>query len=167
LAIDLSSDIVLGVANAADPQRYRAALERLASAGPSGWQATVNAASAEPGAARAASPHTSSAARGKLSSFGQLEAFLLQSMLQTIMPKDTKTLFGKGTAGEIWKSMLAEKVADELARSGRFGLAKVLAGATGAGKGQARGPSTAPALMEALAYLNPQNTAPTDGAAQG
>jgi Rod binding domain-containing protein len=34
---------------------------------------------------------------------------------------------GSGTAGKMWKSMLAEKIAAEIARTGTLGIAKQLA----------------------------------------
>jgi hypothetical protein len=64
--------------------------------------------------------------------FAQLEAFVLQTFVQTMLPKDSKTFFGKGTAGEVWKSMLAEKLGAQIASSNQLGLAKRLAaGRTG------------------------------------
>ena len=52
---------------------------------------------------------------------------MLQSFIQSMLPKNAKHVFGKGTAGEVWKSMLAEKLGAEIARSGQVGLAKRLA----------------------------------------
>ena len=52
---------------------------------------------------------------------------MLQSFIRTMLPKNAENVFGKGTAGEVWKSMLAEKLADEIARSGQIGIAKRLA----------------------------------------
>jgi flagellar protein FlgJ len=43
------------------------------------------------------------------------------------MPRDSEAMFGSGTAGMIWKSMLAEKVAAEIARTGTLGIAKQIA----------------------------------------
>lgn len=44
-----------------------------------------------------------------------------------MLPKNAVNVFGKGSAGEFWKSMLAEKMGDELARSGQVGIARRLA----------------------------------------
>jgi hypothetical protein len=59
--------------------------------------------------------------------FAQLEAFVLQSFIQTMLPKNSQSFFGKGTAGEVWKSMLAEKLGAQIASSNQVGLAKRLA----------------------------------------
>ncbi|MGE0849536.1 MAG: rod-binding protein [Hyphomicrobiaceae bacterium] len=95
--------------------------------------------------------------------FAQLEAFVLQSFIQTMLPSSgsSQTFFGKGTAGEVWKSMLAEKLGAELARSGQVGLAKRLAagrtvaGEAGSFSGAALGgiSRTSPSLLSALTDL--------------
>lgn len=103
--------------------------------------------------------------RKRLDTFGQLEAFILQSFIQSMLPKNAKTVFGKGTAGEIWRSMLAEKLATELAQSGQVGLAKQLAqgrGNAAATMPQAVAPAAtpsatgpAPSLLSMLPNLAP------------
>lgn len=57
----------------------------------------------------------------------QFEGFVLQSFIQSILPKDATEVFGEGTAGEVWKSMLAEKIAAEVAESGGIGIARMIA----------------------------------------
>ena len=44
-----------------------------------------------------------------------------------MLPKNSQAFFGKGTAGEVWKSMLAEKLGAQMASSDQVGLAKRLA----------------------------------------
>lgn len=56
----------------------------------------------------------------------QFEAFFLQSFIQSILPQDATEVFGEGTAGEVWKSMLAEKVAMQFAEAGGIGIAKMI-----------------------------------------
>jgi len=57
----------------------------------------------------------------------KFEAMLLTSMIQEMLPKDTPSVYGgEGTAGDMWRSMLAEKVADQIAKSGTLGIAKRL-----------------------------------------
>lgn len=60
--------------------------------------------------------------------FRQFESFILQSFIETMLPKNAESVFGKGTAGGIWKSMMAEKLADQISRSGGIGIAQKLAG---------------------------------------
>ena len=59
----------------------------------------------------------------------KFEAFFLQTFVDSILPKDADTVFGAGTAGDVWRSMLAEHVAAEIARSSKFGIAERIAGA--------------------------------------
>ena len=49
---------------------------------------------------------------------------MLQSFIQSMLPKHANSVFGRGTAGGVWKSMLAEMLAGELAQSGRVGIAQ-------------------------------------------
>jgi peptidoglycan hydrolase FlgJ len=59
--------------------------------------------------------------------YTQFESVLLQNMVEAMMPQDSQAMFGTGTAGGMWKSMLAEKIAAEIARSGAIGIAKQIA----------------------------------------
>lgn len=108
-----------------------------------------------------AQPRAPARVRKSPDAFAQLEAFVLQTFVQTMLPSASKAFFGKGTAGEVWKSMLAEKLGAELARSGQVGLAGRLA----AGRDQpAAGAATSallggavpasPALLGALPYIS-------------
>ncbi|MGH7871515.1 MAG: rod-binding protein, partial [Candidatus Binatia bacterium] len=65
--------------------------------------------------------------RRRLDAFGQFEAFVLQSFVQSMLPQKAAMVYGKGTAGEVWKSMLAEKLGAQLAQSGQIGIARRLA----------------------------------------
>lgn len=143
MAINPPSDIVLGVVLAADPDKMRVAAERLrnlsdaaasARAAPSdpgedaGWN-TETAASAPDAALPPPRPPPGGTQKTNAAgdAFGKLEAFVLQSFIQSMLPKNATDVYGKGTAGDVWRSMLAEKLGDELARSGQIGIAKRLA----------------------------------------
>jgi len=41
-----------------------------------------------------------------------------------MLPKDTESVFGKGLAGDMWKSQLAERLADVMADRGGIGIAR-------------------------------------------
>ena len=179
VAINPPSDIVLGSILAADPSKYRAAADRL---GRAGWDAvSVAASSAATRSASAGQPTASASTHPPLATpaktaaaggggkppdaFAQLEAFVLQSFIQTMLPKNSQTFFGKGTAGEVWKSMLAEKLGAQIASSNQLGLAKRLA----AGRSEALAgslpaaalggpPRTSTSLMSILPYI--QSSAP-------
>jgi peptidoglycan hydrolase FlgJ len=129
------TDIILDVARAADPQRYREAVERLARlrAPDAGAAATSSTGSlpAEGSQAPSVSDPTASSRspRRRLDAYGQFEAFIMQSFVQSMLPKNATNVYGRGTAGEVWRSMLAERMGEELARSGQVGIAQRLAAA--------------------------------------
>jgi hypothetical protein len=141
VAITPPSDIVLDVARAADPEKYRMAAERLARLRatapstetfmpPADRARVVTPTDVTSTAAAPARPLDAGArvqSRRRLDPYGQFEAFVLQSFVQSMLPKNATTVFGKGSAGEFWRSMLAEKMGDELARSGQVGIARRLA----------------------------------------
>lgn len=52
----------------------------------------------------------------------QFEAFALQAFIGAMLPKENAHLFGTGSAGKLWQSMMAEKLADQIASSGRLKL---------------------------------------------
>ena len=59
--------------------------------------------------------------------YRKFEAFILQMFVESMLPKDASEVFGKGTAGTIWRSMLAEQIANEMAKGNGIGIAKQLA----------------------------------------
>jgi hypothetical protein len=142
-----NNDIVLGVTSAVDASKHRAAVSRLEKL--SGEAPTTEAAASQPEdptlawtaeiqRAAAATSHpakfVASAAptdgsSKKNSAYVQFEALLLQNMIEAMMPEHAEAVFGSGTAGNVWKSMLAEKVAAEIARAGPLGIAKEIAAA--------------------------------------
>jgi flagellar protein FlgJ len=141
LAISPPSDIVLDVASAADPAKVRAATERLAKLA-SDPAATANfsdalvstksLSSASPSMASASTPTGFSDARDKMAVSGphdkmkayqKFEAVLLQNFVESILPKDSE-LFGDKNSADIYRSMMAEQFANQLAKSGSLGIAK-------------------------------------------
>ncbi|WP_068082009.1 rod-binding protein [Polycladidibacter stylochi] len=57
----------------------------------------------------------------------KLEAAVLQTFVQNMLPQEMESVYGGGTAGSIWKSMMAEQLANQIAKNGVLGLAdKVL-----------------------------------------
>ncbi|WP_409561300.1 rod-binding protein [Hyphomicrobium sp. MC8b] len=63
----------------------------------------------------------------KLKEVGQqFEALYLRQMLEEWLPKDSEALFGEGTAGSIWRSMLADHMATTLSKSGTIGIAQMI-----------------------------------------
>jgi Rod binding domain-containing protein len=139
MAIDASSDIVMEVAKAADPARAAAAAQRLnALAGAAGADAadfadtlaaTAPAAASEPAAidARARFAAAADAAGEKAAKVKtEFESVMLNTFVSEMLPKDASTVFGQGLAGDMWKSMLADQVSRQMAKSDALGIGKRL-----------------------------------------
>jgi Rod binding domain-containing protein len=56
----------------------------------------------------------------------QFESVLMNSFVNEMLPKDAPDAFGQGLAGEMWRSLLAEKISNQIARSGALGLGERL-----------------------------------------
>ena len=63
---------------------------------------------------------------GVMSPTQQFESFVLRSFVESMLPQENSEYFGTGTAGKIWKSMLAERIGDEMAKDGGIGIADML-----------------------------------------
>lgn len=65
----------------------------------------------------------------------KFEAFVLQSFVQEMMPETQESVFGDGISGDFWKSMMAEKIAEQVAARGGLGIAETIrAGHAAAGR---------------------------------
>ena len=47
-----------------------------------------------------------------------LESVLLKNVIDQMLPKDAVDVFGSGVAGDVWRSMLSDKIANQIAKSG-------------------------------------------------
>ena len=56
----------------------------------------------------------------------EFEAYILQTFVESMLPKDAENTYGKGNAGSIWKSMLAEQIGGQLSKAGGIGIAERL-----------------------------------------
>jgi flagellar protein FlgJ len=141
-------DLILDVMEAADPASQRMAagkLERVSSAGSEDFAAAVDR-KIEAGALGrtvAFEQGTSASLSGAIDGTGhatiikkadsdravyrKFEAFVLQTFVESMLPQDASEVFGKGTAGTIWRSMLAEQIGNEMAKGEGIGIAKQLA----------------------------------------
>lgn len=136
MSISPPSDIVLDVARAADPGRVQEAAAKLSAPG------TDPAAFGDAYRMAGASVHMPLDARGALTAlqtdnaisgagkagdpYKQFEAFVLRQFVETMMPSKASAVFGKGNAGGIWKSMLADQVGTQVAKAGGVGIARML-----------------------------------------
>lgn len=65
--------------------------------------------------------------RSQVEGFKAVEALLMRTVVESMLPSNAKSVFGSGVAGSTWKAFLAESIANELAKDGRLGIAKELA----------------------------------------
>ncbi|WP_417709247.1 rod-binding protein [Roseibium aggregatum] len=130
MAISPPSDLILDVSRAADPVNLAEATNRLRSISTGGsgegfalaYAGATNRAGVSEGAFRTAGYEGPS----EKSPAEKFEAMILGQFVETMLPDDSEAVFGSGTAGEIWKSMLAEQVANQLAASGGVGIAGLI-----------------------------------------
>ena len=119
MAINPGADLLTDALAAADPQRAKAAEEKLArlatqdaedpSAAPEFQEVLASGSSSLkiPGALSAALHDTVHPA--KLGNpYQQFEVTVLKSLFELMLPAKANAVFGSGFAGEVWRSMLAE-----------------------------------------------------------
>lgn len=128
VAISPPSDIVLDVARAAEPQTLEAARARLAAR--TAATGTFRVGEAETARNTAAVLSTRSQAEPRVAAapgpFEKFEAGILQSFIQSMLPNQSGSVYGKGLSGDMWKSMMAEQIAGQIAANGRIGIASRL-----------------------------------------
>ncbi|TWD55402.1 rod binding protein [Agrobacterium vitis] len=136
VAISPSSDLVMDVVRAADPSAMAEAQQKLQSAKASlqasrlneknaGFEVamnTMNSAAADAGLGNRATNAIKTEDIPK--PYRQYEGVVLQNFISSMLPKDSEAVFGKGNAGEIWKSMMAEQIGNTIAERGGLGIAK-------------------------------------------
>ena len=167
MSISPPTDIVLDVARAADPTRYRQAVAKLDPAAAGTESAFSRALSAQAststgqtvpvGQARSPAPTDagpSSAAEAKArntaETYRQFEAMALSNLIEASMPSDS-SFFGKGVAGDTWKSMLVQQMADQMAKHGGIGIAtQMTRSALARNEGEAPAPAAAAMLSTTM-----------------
>jgi hypothetical protein len=142
MSISPPSDIILDVARAADPVREQHAIARLSQMSKAEGESfgrILDAGAAEAAAAKSAPPPdsppparapvgpaaTETSDAGK--TFRGFEAMALATLIEAAMPQEGDSIFGSGTAGRAWKSMLAEQIGVQMAEAGGIGIARQLA----------------------------------------
>jgi peptidoglycan hydrolase FlgJ len=141
MAISPPTDILSEVARAADPARYQAATQSLlqggGSAGGPSFEDAIRSVSARPMSAGAdiyqirnslRNDSEFAAAEKAKRTNQEFEAFVLQTFIESMLPKDAENTYGKGNAGSIWKSMMAEQIGAQVARAGGIGIAEHILG---------------------------------------
>ncbi|WP_034851854.1 rod-binding protein [Sinorhizobium sojae] len=139
MAISPPSDLVMDVVRAADPAEVQEAQARL-KANRAAFQATSLADNGN-GFAAAVSVLNGSEGSSGLGdianrveakkvpeTYRKFEAMVLQNFVKSMLPNDSENVFGEGTSGDVWKSMMAEQIGDVLSKGGGIGIAEGLAG---------------------------------------
>ncbi len=119
MAIATSGDLILDVVRAADPASAEAARARLATFATRTDSASFDAV-ARIGSAPDGSPGVKAATP---EAFAKFEAMVLQTFIQSMLPKDNEAVYGEGMAGEMWQAMLAEQLGTTMAKRGGIGIA--------------------------------------------
>ena len=142
MAISPPSDLVLDVVRAADPSQVqeaqaklkanRAAFEAtsLAEAG-AGFQSAVGILNRDTAAATATDGVKAVGAKTVPEHLRKFETMVLQNFVKSMMPTESEEIYGKGTAGEMWRGMMADQLGEALAKGGGIGIAESLAGKSG------------------------------------
>jgi len=135
VAISVISDLVMDVVRAADPLEVQVAQEKLkankaafaatslADSG-KGFGAAVDMLDGASSKAGLGNTNIRSARTEIPETYRKYEASVLQTFVANMLPKDSEEVYGKGNAGEIWKSMMAEQFADTISRNGGVGIAE-------------------------------------------
>ena len=144
MAISPPSDLVLDVVRAADPAQVQEAQAKLksnrasfeatslAEAG-AGFEVAVGILNRDSVAAKAT--EGASAVGGKVvpEHLRKFETMVLQNFVKSMLPAESEEVYGKGTAGEIWRGMMADQLGEALAKGRGIGIAESLAKNSGIG----------------------------------
>jgi flagellar protein FlgJ len=137
MAISPPSDLVLDVVRAADPSEVQEAQARL-KANQAAFRASSLAETGNGFANTVAVLNQSEGSSGlgdinnraepvKIpETYRKLEAMVLQDFVKSMLPAESEEVYGKGTAGEMWKGMMADQVANVMSQGQGVGIAKSL-----------------------------------------
>lgn len=149
MAISPPSDLVLDVVRAADPTEVQEAQARLKAnraafkatslaENGNGFAAAVNVLNLSPAGSSGLGDISNRVEQKKIpETYRKFEAMVLQNFVKSMLPAESENVFGKGTAGDIWKGMMAEQIGDVLSKNGGIGIADQLASGEGANRVQA------------------------------
>lgn len=139
MSISVPSDLVLDVVNAASPEAARKAENMLAAAAATKAKASAATDKFTTEVAGLGGDTTASLVdlRSRLEAkatevevpeaYRKFEAMVLGNFVQTMLPSDNEDVYGKGTAGDIWKGMMADKIGQVISEGGGIGIAERLA----------------------------------------
>jgi hypothetical protein len=132
IASKLNSDIVMEAMAAADPARLAAASAKLANLSNNLALGAANRAEAMAGLReRLGADLTQSQAasytnNSREAAYRDFEATVLRSFFEAMLPSTEGGFYGQGAAGNVWRSMSADYLGQEFAKSGGIGIARRL-----------------------------------------
>ena len=122
MAFEFGSDLIVDAMRAADPARVQSLRDKLQSFATAAATSKPDAKSGfqfELSAGKSVTPGKSKEAE----TLKKFEAVVLSTFVQSMLPKDAESVFGKGLAGDMWKAQMAEKLAEQIADRGGIGIA--------------------------------------------
>jgi peptidoglycan hydrolase FlgJ len=134
VSINPVSDIVLDVARSADPFKSRVAAEKLSrgnvkrQAASSDFSHLLVSTSTMPQiSGNSLGEHGTESSNikpqnARVKAYKGLEQLVLKNLLENMLPKESGTFFGTGTAGDIWRSFLADQLATQVGKTVNLGL---------------------------------------------
>jgi hypothetical protein len=153
MAINPGSDLLSDALAAAEPQRAKAAEERLARLAAQDVQdgsdlqpfqdiLTSESASLTRSATLAGAPAGGLRPAKRGSPYEQFEVSVLTSLFELMLPQKAVSVFGSGLAGSVWRTMLAQSLGEVAGHAGVAGIARNLEARKHQGK-QAAGRASA------------------------
>ena len=121
MAFDFGSDILVDAMRAADPQQAADARMKLQKLSDLRGARDVPVPSFE--ASLSAGDRRSVVKDNPKEVLQKFESVVLSTFVQAMMPKDASSVFGEGLSGDMWKAQMAEKIGEQLAKSGGLGIA--------------------------------------------
>jgi len=122
MAVDFPTDLILDVARAADPAKAQNVAARLSGAASGSEPAAVLADAAKVGR------HLSRVHQNQKpeEAAKQFEALLVANMVKDMIGETGASFYGEGFAGDVWKSMMSEQIANQVVEASDFGIADTL-----------------------------------------
>jgi flagellar protein FlgJ len=131
LSIQTATDLILDVVRAADPTVARKAEAMLEAASVRKSEVAAGTpaferqllASSDPSGLPVSTASGMPVVDQTAETYQKFEAMILQKFIGSMLPQDSEELYGKGTAGEVWRGMMAEQLGAVLAKGGGIGIA--------------------------------------------
>jgi peptidoglycan hydrolase FlgJ len=122
---------------AADPAKYQAAAEKLSTGSAGNYVEKIsfdlvlrNTVASVPdtwnnfGTPSLAGSKPLKSPAESIKAYKGVEQLVLKNLVETLLPKNSSVLFGSSTAGEVWRSMLADHLASEIGKTVELGTAR-------------------------------------------